>query len=370
MPHATDTRDRLLTLDALRGLAALAVCWFHFVVTLQVATHFAWVNRVSEYGKHGVEVFFVISGFVIPLAMSLGGYRLPMFGRFLAKRMLRLYPPYVASLVLVLGLQWASGFVPGYGGERFAVRPVVWLQHLTYTTGVFQQSWLTPVYWTLAIEFQFYLLIGLAFPLLNHRRAAVRTAAMLAFAAAPCAMVTLVPPGPNRFDPLNWLPWLPWWLAAFLPGVAAFHHRRGTINTPALLGWVAVAAAAQWFSHGKASAAASALTTLVIAFVRVEWRPLLWLGTISYSLYLVHMPLGGKLVSLGGRYVTGPVAAFGLVAAALAASLAAAGFMYWLVEKPSERWSKATKYRRRSAAAPTGEPADRQEPPLVTTAVP
>ena len=367
----TTPNDRLLTLDALRGLAALAVCWFHFVVTFQVANQFDWLNRASAWGKYGVEVFFVISGFVIPLAMSAGGYRLSAFGRFLAKRMLRLYPPYVASLILVLALQWASGLLPGYGGERFAVRPAVWAEHLTYTTGVLGGTWLTPVYWTLAIEFQFYLMIGLAFPLLAHRSVAVRTVVMAALAAAPCVMTMVLPAGPDpRASPTS-MPWLASWLAAFLPGVAAFQHRREMIGTPALLAWVAASAAVTCYVHDAAAAVACGLAALAIAFARIEWRPLLWLGTVSYSLYLVHMPLGGKLISLGGRYARGPVGGFALVAAGLLLSLAAAWVLYRLVEKPSERWSRQVKYRRSIPAdGPPTPPAGRQEPTITAAAVP
>ena len=368
----TTPKDRLQTLDALRGLAALAVCAFHFIVCFTVANQFQWLNALADLGKHGVEVFFVISGFVIPQSMWAAGYRLTDFGRFMAKRMLRLYPPYVASIVVVLGLQWASGLVPGYGGERFAVRPVVWLQHLTYATDLFHQSWLTPVYWTLAIEFQFYLFVGLAFPLLAHRSAAVRNATLAALAVAPVAMAAALPAD-------AWLrPWLPWWLAAFLPGVAAFHYRRGLIGAGTLLLWTAVAAAAMWHSraasaewHPKAvpAAAACVLAAAVIAWVRIGGRPLVWLGAVSYSFYLIHMPVGGKLLNLGGRFTHGPAAGFALVAAATVVSLAVAWLLYLAIERPSTRWSARVKYRR--VQSPVGDlPQRRDEKALEATAVP
>ena len=60
---------RLPTLDALRGVASLAVMWFHF--TLQPYLSNDAIRRSGKYGWLGVEVFFVVSGFVIPYTMAL-----------------------------------------------------------------------------------------------------------------------------------------------------------------------------------------------------------------------------------------------------------------------------------------------------------
>jgi peptidoglycan/LPS O-acetylase OafA/YrhL len=83
-------KPRVEIVDPLRGLAALAVAWFHFTNGSGfVKTE--WLRASGRYGWLGVEVFFVISGFVIPYSMYCGGYRPRQhFGRFLAKRIARL----------------------------------------------------------------------------------------------------------------------------------------------------------------------------------------------------------------------------------------------------------------------------------------
>src|ERR1700704_4918895 len=85
----------LTTLDGLRGLAAFSVCWYHL-------TGFSffdpWLRASGIHGSLGVEVFFVISGFIIPFALYRGKYRVRNFGRFLAKRVTRLDPPYFATI--------------------------------------------------------------------------------------------------------------------------------------------------------------------------------------------------------------------------------------------------------------------------------
>ena len=359
------TRDA--TLDALRGLAALAVAWYHFVVCSPVADRFPGLQGISELGRHGVEVFFVLSGFVIPLSMAAGGYEHGSFGRFMAKRFLRVHPPYVASLLLVAGLAWAAGFVPGHGGERFAVRPIVWLQHLTFTTDFHRNDWLLPVYWTLAIELQFYLLVGCAFPLLTDRRAARRNAAMLVLALAPVLLTAFTPPGAWH------RPWFPWWSAAFVPGIAAFQHRRGLIAGRAQVAWTAAGAAGMWVGHGPAygpgAAAACVLATAAILYVRLRWRPLVWLGIVSYSFYLVHVPIGGRLLGIGGRHLHGQAAGLALVLVAFAASVAVAWAMRRWVEERAAAWAKHIRYRRRPAGG-GGTPAREPEPSLVAAAAP
>lgn len=61
--------NRNETVDALRGLAALGVCVFHYTLTAQPG---GWLRTVGDYGRLGVDVFFVISGFIVPHAMLRG----------------------------------------------------------------------------------------------------------------------------------------------------------------------------------------------------------------------------------------------------------------------------------------------------------
>jgi len=96
-------QERIPGVDALRGLAALAVCWFH--VTIGTANLNNGIVRSSgTYGWLGVELFFVISGFIIPYSLQRSGYKLKNYPVFLLKRITRLDPPYLASIVLVIAV--------------------------------------------------------------------------------------------------------------------------------------------------------------------------------------------------------------------------------------------------------------------------
>ena len=92
--------NRLPVVDALRAVAATAVAVFHFT---NGAPEFIgdWaLARWCMIGAHGVDIFFVISGFVIPWAMAAGGFHWGDAGRFIAKRVIRLDPPFFATIVL------------------------------------------------------------------------------------------------------------------------------------------------------------------------------------------------------------------------------------------------------------------------------
>src|SRR5580698_8237216 len=108
-----DSGERLQAVEYTRGVAAFMVMWFHFTYLLPDG-----VLRASGlYGYLGVEAFFVISGFVIPYAMDQRDFRL---GRdawpFIMRRIVRLEPPYLASVLLILAGSYLAGLTPWFDG--------------------------------------------------------------------------------------------------------------------------------------------------------------------------------------------------------------------------------------------------------------
>ena len=148
--------------EYLRGLAALGVTWFH----LTNSYGNGWVRASGAYGWLGVEVFFVISGFIIPyfITRAYTNYSLAQFPQFVLRRLLRLEPPYLISVVLALALWHLSSMMPGFAGTP---PPHSWWQamaHIAYLIPFTEYQWYNPVYWTLAYEFAFYFAIGIAYP--------------------------------------------------------------------------------------------------------------------------------------------------------------------------------------------------------------
>lgn len=324
---------RLAIIEPLRGLAALAVCWYHFTTAAAVPQPDA-LRRSGTYGWLGVECFFVISAFVIPLSMYRGGFALRSGWRtFLAKRVVRLDPPYLVAVAASTALLVASAHAPGFRGSPPALSAVQLLAHVAYLNAFLGYGWVNPAFWTLAIEFQYYVLIALAYGFVVARDSRVRIATVLVLGAL--GLVTI----PEAF--------LPHFLTVFALGIATFQHHVGLIGHRAYATLLVVLTIATWWALGPAIAATSVATALTIAFVRVRVpRVPLFFGTISYSLYLLHSPVGSRVVSIGARGTHGAATQLAVVLAAVAVSAGAAWVLHRWVERPAQLWSASFRYPR------------------------
>ena len=353
-PHDAAPMSRhIAILDPLRGLAALAVCVFHYT---SGSTHLP--NQLSEHdplrlagslGKYGVEAFFVISGFIIPYSLYLRSYRMRDAGRFLVRRFKRIEPPYFAAILLVIGMHWLATQSGSYRGEPFRANWSQWGAHIAYLNAFLGFEWLNPVFWTLALEFQFYLLIAFTFPLLNHHVPLVRVATLLG--TIPLAFL-----GQNQMSLL--LRWLP----LFAIGTVTFLFQSGRVTASRMRIVYACTGAASWWLLGGISTATALITgAVVLAFANRPLPALLrvfaWVGTISYSLYLIHVPVGLRLLNLATRLPDSNTVRYGSVLAALVASLIFATVFWLCIERPSQAWSQGKRRRPGSQGLPSTESA-------------
>lgn len=157
---------RVASLDGLRGVSILLVL-IHHVALQSGADRAGLLFRASEFGRLGVDVFFVISGFLITLLLvrerrATGRTAL---GAFYLRRTLRIVPAYVAYLVIA----GATLALLGHPLSR-----TDWLRAATYTTSIFgSNSWYVGHSWSLSVEEHFYLLWPLLFVALPRRLALV-----------------------------------------------------------------------------------------------------------------------------------------------------------------------------------------------------
>jgi len=363
-----EERSRIHVLDTLRGVASLAVCWFHltsFKYNTPDGPAYALLRETGRYGWLGVEVFFVISGFVLPYSLHRAGYRLRDYPVFILKRLVRLDPPYLATIACILAYAFAHAF---FKGEQPLVEeaPVTYarvLLHLFYANAFFKYEWLNPAFWTLAIEFQYYLLVGLAFPVLGARRAWLRRAAFLAFgAAALLADLRLgrigSPYGRHilRFTPV------------FLLGIATFQRHARIVGRRECAALIAFAACLCFTTVGWPSAVVALATVPAICFYKRRTAVTDFFGRISYSLYLVHWPVGHLALGVLGLKLLGArsdAARIAVIFASLAVCIAAACVLYLAVERPARRWSSRLGYGSMCATVATSGLAaeDAQQPP-------
>jgi peptidoglycan/LPS O-acetylase OafA/YrhL len=327
-PTSADA-SRVNILDPLRGVAALAVAWCHFSATDPINV----IKLSGAYGYLGVEVFFVISGFVIPYALSRANYSPGYYPRFLLKRVLRLDPPYIVSILLTLLVLFLRFAAHGFRGEQMQhVSAVQLLLHLGYVNAFFGYAWIIPIYWTLAIEFQFYVSIGILYPLISHRSQWVRHVTLI------CLGLTYLIDRSGTF--------IFHYVFLFLLGIVTYQHRNGLLGRTFYLCTVALLLACLLESLGLAITIAGVATALAIAFLDTSGGPLKFFGKISYSVYLTHIIVGDNILDFSLRRVHSTAGRLCLYVIAFGATILCAYLLYRLVERPSQRWSASIPYRR------------------------
>src|ERR1051325_5394613 len=157
--------SRLQSIDALRGIAALGVVFYHVILQAQQAVPnnlFKWLVKalqfLSSFGYIGVFLFFVISGFCIHLqwakSRAEGNERPIQFGSFWRRRIRRLYPPYLIAFALFMLMM---ALTTGISFTHFFIYDVV--MHLLMLHNLDPQTCysINGVFWTLAVEEQLYL---------------------------------------------------------------------------------------------------------------------------------------------------------------------------------------------------------------------
>ena len=324
------------TIDALRGIAALSVAWFHFT-NAEFTEQFGAYRSSGAYGFLGVEVFFVISGFIIPFALYQARYRVQSFFRFFLRRIVRLDPPYLASIAMVLFTLWFSGTLPGRHPYHIAWGQV--LAHLGYVNAFIGMSWLQMTYWSLAVEFQYYVFVGLLFPLIALRDR-IATPLILALFGA----ITWAGGGNVAF--------LPHYLPLFAIGILAF--RRVSLKAPVLdtAAGLAASTVMAWVVNGVPEAIAAAAAAAIILWLEIDLPVLSFLGEISYSVYLMHVFVGNVVFGTASRYAArlGPAAKWYVPFVALALTLGVSYLLNRIVEQPSRRLAARISYNPKPAA--------------------
>jgi peptidoglycan/LPS O-acetylase OafA/YrhL len=312
-------------IDVLRGLAALAVCFFHFCDDNYLGANV--FQSSFRYGYYGVDVFFVISGFVIPLALHRSNYRFGNIGEFLIKRWRRLYPAYVATILLAVGLWVLAGFLPGFQGGRFQFDFFQFFSNLILTSEFAGHDWYVPVFWTLAIECQYYVLLALSFPIFISQSRLLQLTGLAAWIVAPLLVANSTTVFP--------------WTSLFAMGIIAYLIFGDLLARCSGFILFALSTAVTFWQKGIVSVSLALVTIcLILLAPQLKNRALIWLGTISYSVYLLHVPIGGKIINLSKRLPDLPFYKTGAFIAATIITVVLAYLFHRFIEAPSHRWAK------------------------------
>jgi peptidoglycan/LPS O-acetylase OafA/YrhL len=353
---------RFRSLDSLRGLAALAVVFHHCLLTLPASAFsrgsLAWMFAVTPLrllidGPGAVLLFFVLSGFVLAASIESGlssaGSRFD-YGRYGAKRFLRIYPPFAAIILASAGLYLmvqpikVDGVSGWFNNQSWAypVTPSLIAGHLLMTDQHRDMS-LMNVMWSLIHELRISLIFPMVFFSLKARPVITLAITALLSAAANYAL------GHYRLEAVTQtLCGSTQYVLMFAVGALLFLHnqtlsawvkRTGGVGAAGLVlagAWLffqprSVPVMGLWGTGLAASCyvvAAFASPTLVKI---LSGKAASWLGKVSYSLYLVHLPILLTLVHLFSGQVALPL----LLAATVVLSLICAGLSYRWIESPA-----------------------------------
>lgn len=346
-PQTTDTKaasHRFYDIDLLRFLAALVVVLYHYTFRGYAADQlspiaFPQLSEVFRYGYLGVDLFFIVSGFVIMLSAQ---------GRsasaFTISRIARLYPGYwvcVSMTALTIYL---------FGGDRFDLQLNQYLVNLTMLQEFVHVRSIDGVYWTLAVELRFYFLVFLLIVSGQLKRA---EPFMAAWFLITCYLLL------SNTNNIFTLLLIPRWSFYFIAGALFYQvYVHGTSRFR--VGLIALCyLGAVWQSRHQLPIAATRYATeldpLIIGlliglmfalFSAIALRKthfishpfLYYLGILTYPLYLLHENIGFIIIRALSPYL--PDEAILLLTTLI--MCIASWLVYQLVERPGGKWLRQT----------------------------
>jgi peptidoglycan/LPS O-acetylase OafA/YrhL len=343
---------RLEFLDALRGLAAFAVILQHAGQNLS-PSYSAFAFSIFDLGNFGVTVFFLCSGFIIPISLERQG----SLRSFWIRRFFRLYPLYWFCIVADLLLGYLSGWAR-YPAGFFSHPAAYILANLTMFQNSIGFSDILGPAWTLPFELMFYIIVSIQFRmgLIKYTvpmAVGILLSAVIVEGIVPLTLGILLPNGIVSF------------YGTMFVGAVFYRYSTGEIGRSTLQGVLVLAIVTElvtllgdlylqpvWFHWITARLLAYVVFILALTFRKqFSARWLCGLGVISYSLYLVH-PYPMALI--GNQQNVWLTLCVWVVAIVLVASVT-----YRLVERP------AIALGRRLTSSPAASPMpDTRDPAL------
>jgi len=323
--------DEIRPLTALRGAFALWVLAFH-IALMSGLPH---GQPIASYGYLGVEFFFALSGFILAGAYGggfAGGLSASLYAKFLNRRVWRLFPLHLA----VLGAMILAGAVPAqtsfYSAARELTLTNMWFYNATRINGPD---------WSISEE----LLVNLFFPALailslGRGRGRGTVAAMSAIACVAGLVVT-ARSNDWSLNTIETMPAMTRCFCEFYIGMVLYRFRgaAGVLSSDGVLIGLAAVLAVLVVARAPDLLMVAAMMCGLVGLSQnagsvakfLSAPPLLWIGHISFSIYLIQVPIIRLAIWAIGA-PTGPLSVAGLFALCTVMTLAVAALTHRQIE--------------------------------------
>ncbi|MFC3156799.1 acyltransferase family protein [Gilvimarinus japonicus] len=358
------------TLHGLRGVAALAVLLFHWNALFPAFGGWASPLELAgtkwnlfmqiNFGWLGVPLFFVLSGFLLGGQLKDKELTRGTLLHFWRRRILRIYPAVWAQLaILALIAYWLPSLFPPLSTFELTQNLLLWINMPPWMTSPINGVW-----WTLPIELSFYAVLPLI--ILLQRKCGWIKATFICFSLAILWRYTIIQtlPTDNYTQHLPLLDMLPGSISSFAAGFAiTFLNIRwsklqwrlaclaAVVLFLALEYWLLAFIDVYWSGHWLLviwnPLIALSLALMVYCATHQQChgavlgsRPLVWLGEVSFGIYLWHFPVQKALNLIAPGYWDTPTTSALALCVSTLITLPLAALSYYFIEKPIMGWRK------------------------------
>ncbi len=318
-------RPRYNYVEGLRALACLTVVLNHAVAEafpvlyrVDIPPMLSFLRLWFAFGHHAVTAFIVVSGFCLGLPLAGDDFSKPVqFGQFMTRRIARILPPYYAALVISIVVCFTMFKYPVGIHFDFSAhpRPSDIVAHFLVIQNVFGTGHINYSLWSIATEFHIYMLFPLLVAILRKDKGWLFVAliAVVAYGLSFVTTNTRLDRAALHFN------------SAFICGIGVSWVTKSdhtvAVRLRKFVGWSPVfltglGCIALWTSAvpqreyqsiqlPQDSVVMITVSALLLACANqsilrtvLEWRPFVWIGERSYSLYLLHVPIQAALLKV------------------------------------------------------------------------
>ncbi|MES2557281.1 MAG: acyltransferase family protein [Bacteroidota bacterium] len=327
----TEQRNQLI--DLLRVFSAFIIAVYHFTLH-----HSATETLFPAYEANqlffrilasSVLTFFVISALVIPLQLIKNDYRLSHYPAFLLKRFLRVYLPFTVAILLIILVDLAFQ-VKNHQALTVDFRQL--FANLTLSCEFVHRPWYSTIFWTLSIEIQFYLFIGLLFPLIKK------------YELKAVAVIFIL--GESVHFLFNDSRFLWYYTPYFTIGFGLYLWYLEKLTNLHLIFFMLVTGGFILLINEQLTIWTAVLIPALFLALKTSRIPFYRAGKFTFSFYLIHGLIGGHFIYFTRSWGNETSVAITRIALAIITAAIASWVFYHLVEKQSMKWMRFIRYRK------------------------